>query len=273
MFPVLFQIGSFRVASFGIILALGMFAGVACTARLMERRGVTSREAAYDLAFWAVLGALVGSRILFVVVQWRLYRDNPLAIFKFWEGGLVLYGGVLGALALGIWKARTMKLAVRRAFDCAMAGACLGIFFGRFACLAVGDDFGRPAPAWFPLAIRFTNPDSQVVSLHPELAGVPLYPTQVFMSLKGLTLFLLGRWLLKRNLPDGTIGYLILMGFAALRYLIEEFRGDLAERGTVLNGYLSTSQFLSIGIFLVVLVLLARDLKRARTPGNQPVSN
>ncbi len=249
MYPILFEYGSFRLHTFGVLLAFALGVGIWYISRLMEKRGVTDFDSAMDLAFWATLGAIVGSRLLFCIVQWKLFAHDLFGIFRIWEGGLVMFGGVIGAFGLGVWKARQLRLNVPAAVDCAMIGLGLGLFLGRFACISAGDDYGLPAPSWFPFTLTFTDPRALLFNVHPEYRGVPLYPTQIFMSLKGLSMFLVGNWLFRKNLPDGVIGGILLMQLAVLRYVIEIFRGDIIERGTVLGGLLSTSQFISFILF------------------------
>lgn len=272
MFPILFEYGSFRLHTFGVVLATALGVGIWYFSRLMERRGLSTFDEAMDIAFWATVGAIAGSRILFCIVHWRLFRDDLLGIFRLWEGGLVMYGGVFGALILGVWKARQIRLNVPAAFDLAMIALGLGLFIGRFACIAAGDDYGRPAPDWFPLTLTFNDPRALLFIVHPEYKGVPLYPTQIFMSLKGLSLFLAGTWFLRKNLPDGVTGGILMAQLAVLRYVIEIFRGDIVERGTVLGGLMSTSQFISVILAVAGGAFIYRSLNRGAAAENKGLS-
>ena len=101
MYPILFQLDGLTIYAYGFFLTLGIVvAGILAILKVRKEGLPISFERAAELFFYAVLSAIVGSRILFVLINFDLYRENPLKIFKIWEGGLVFYGGLI--LAIGV---------------------------------------------------------------------------------------------------------------------------------------------------------------------------
>lgn len=241
MWPEIFRIGDFPLRSFGLFVALGFIVGVQVGAWLSKRYGTDPQrdpERITDLSWSVLIGVIVGARLAFVLVNLGYFVEHPLEIFAIWEGGLVMYGGMILALLLGIRKARSLGMPVWRTTDYGLTAAFLGQAIGRIGCLAVGDDYGKvvaekpdgSAP-WF--AIRFPDPLPAGSAFPPELAGLPVHPTQPYMTLKALALFLLGMWLLKRKKFHGQVTCVLLMGYAVLRSIVELFRGDAIARGGI----------------------------------------
>jgi phosphatidylglycerol:prolipoprotein diacylglycerol transferase len=288
MHPVLFELpGGLPVRSFGAMVALGFVVSAYWLwPRTLARFGADpardpERSAAVALAILA--GLLLGGRGLYVVVEllrhWtgdgsavgaRL-AEAPWETLYIWKGGLVMYGGFGGAVALGAWSARRAGLALASALDTGLSCGFVGQAVGRVGCLLVGDDFGRVVPDqardWpFPLTIRvpsrewlLDNPES----LFPlELAGQTLWATQTWMSLSALALAAAGFWLLPRRRYPGQVAWCLALGYAVLRFAIECFRGDNV-RGVWLDGALSTSQLISLPLALAAAIALARGAGRS----------
>ena len=91
------MIGDFSIAYYGIIIALGMLAGI-CIATWMAKKTGQNPDTYFDLAIIAIICAIIGARVYYVVFRWDLYKDDLLSIFKIREGGLAIYGGVIAAV-------------------------------------------------------------------------------------------------------------------------------------------------------------------------------
>lgn len=227
------------LGSFGLLVATGFLVGLAVAGRLFRRYGADPErdpERFGDVAMWILIGVIAGGRLAFVLVNLDSYLDRPLDIFKIWEGGLVMYGGLILAVLLGVWKARKLHMPAWQSLDVGLTAGFLGQAIGRLGCLAVGDDYGRPTDV--PWAITFPDPLPAGSAFDPELAGVPVHPTQLYMAAKALALFLLGLWLLKRKRFHGQVALALMAGYAVLRYVIEFFRFDSVARGGIFrDGY------------------------------------
>lgn len=245
MWPEIFRLElgslSLPLRSFGFFVAMGFLVGVQVAGRLSRRYGTDPENEIHkvpEISWSVLLGVILGARLAYVLVNFGYFTSHPVEIFKIWEGGLVMYGGLILALILGIRKARRLGMKVWRTADYFLVAGFLGQAIGRFGCLSVGDDYGRPvalaadgSTPWF--AITFPDPLPPGSAFPPELAGIPVHPTQLYMAAKALTLFLFGLWLLRRKRFDGQVATALLMGYAVLRFLIEFVRYDAEARGGI----------------------------------------
>ena len=236
MWPEVFTIPWLNkpLGSFGLLVATGFLVGLAVAGKLFRRYGADRErdpERFGDVAMWVLVGVIAGGRLAFVLVNFDSYRDRPLDVFKIWEGGLVMYGGLILALLFGTWKARRMGMPAWQTLDVGCTAGFLGQAIGRLGCLAVGDDYGRPTD--LPWAITFPDPLPAGSAFDPDLAGIPVHPTQIYMSLKALALFGLGVWLLRRKRFHGQVALTLMAGYALLRFGIEYLRWDSEARGGI----------------------------------------
>ncbi len=235
MCPILFRLGGLTVYAYGFFLAIGFVLGLVLAVLKARKEGV-SFERVVDLFFLTVLSAIVGARGLFVLINLNLYRRNPLAIFKLWEGGLVFYGGLVLAAAVAIFYLRIKRLPVWKLADAFSPPISLGLFFGRIGCFFAGCCYGRETS--LPWGVIFRDGRS----LAP--LDVPLHPTQLLDAVNGLGIFFFLLWWQKRKRFDGQVFWLFLLLYSCGRFLVEMLRGD--PRGFVLGGFFSTSQGLGV---------------------------
>ncbi len=195
------------------------------------------------------------------------FLDDPVQMLMVWKGGLVMYGGLFGAILFGLWRSRVTNLERWNAFDTCMVASFFGLAVGRWGCLLVGDDFGSVVPESyahlpFPLTITVPEPEALAAmkpdSLFPsEYAGQKLWATQIWMSLNAIVVGLVGWLALRRRTWRGQAAAVILVHYSITRFLIEMFRGD--EIRGVWFGTVSTSQLISIvGLAIGVALLLRR---------------
>lgn len=257
MHPVLIEIpifGGFRIYTYGILIAAAFLSGILWTVREAKRADIP-KEKIFDLSFYIVLAALAGSRLFYIFVDAPRYLRNPLEILKIWEGGLVFYGGLIGAMLASFLYMKKHGMRFLQTADLFAPGIALGHAIGRLGCLASGCCHGRPAPG---LSWAITFPPLPY-SLAPS--GIPLYPTQLMESATELVIFLLLLLLGKRKRFEGQILFVYLMLYSVTRSVLEIFRGDLA-RGFVTPHWLSTSQFVSFLLFVAAVVFYWRQKKR-----------
>ncbi len=266
MFPELFRIGSFPVNTYGVLLAAAFLAGLFVAARLGARDGLR-RERVFDLGLWMLMAALVGSKLLLLVVEPE-YRQEPLRLLSldFLRSGGVFYGGFLGGLAaaaLLLWRYRMPFWKTTDAFAPALA---LGQSIGRLGCFAAGCCWGKEC-AW-PWGVQFTERGHEVTGVPiVDATGGPLHlhPTQLYESAATLLIFAFLVWLHRRKRFDGQVllAYAVLYG--ATRFTIEFFRDD--PRGDILGltslTGLSTSQLISLLVGVGGLIFLFIRWRRA----------
>ena len=241
MYPVFFKLGSLNIYAYGFFILIGFVIGVVLANQKIRQAGISiSLERVADLLFYTVLSAILGSRILFVLINFDLYRENPLQIFKIWEGGLIFYGGVILAAGVSIGYMRWHRMPVWKLADLVSPSIALGLFFGRIGCFLAGCCYGKETS--LPWGVTFTDPNSLA------RLNVSLHPTQLYDAVNGLIIFFVLNWMEKKKSFDGQIFWFFLLLYSVTRFFIEMFRGD--PRGFLFHHLLSTSQ--GIGIFLAI---------------------
>ncbi len=245
MFPILFRLGSLNIYAYGIFIAIGFIFGFFLALRRSRIEGIPA-ERIIDLFFLVVISAIIGSRALFILINFNDYRHQPLQIFSLWEGGLVFYGGLILATGVSLvymWRTRHPVWKMADLFSPSIA---LGLFFGRIGCFLAGCCYGKETS--LPWAVTFTDP----VSL--ARLNVSLHPTQLYEALGSLFLFLFLIWKRKHKTFEGQIFWLFLLLYSVLRFFIEFLRDD--PRGFFFGELVSTSQGIGIGLALTSLFML-----------------
>jgi len=251
MYPVLIKIGEFTLHTYGLLLALAFFLAVMIAVREAKRVGVDP-NVMMDLSFYALLAALVGSRVFYVITTWEEFRDNPVDIVRFWRGGLVFYGGLIFAFLVGVWYVRKHRLNFTQLADSVAPAIPLGQAIGRLGCSAAGCCYGLPAEV--PWAVTFTDPES----LAPR--GIPLHPPQLYESAATFLIFLVLMGIRKKERFRGKLFWFYLLSYSTARFIIEFYRDD--PRGWVIPQVLSSAQ--AIGIPAAVLAVFMLLKKTAR---------
>ena len=235
---------------YGIFVALGFMAGLWTASRRALRRNIHP-ETIIDLGPWLLIGAIVGARILYVCTYWNdSFAGQPITeIFMVQHGGLVYYGGLIGASVGCILYARLKKLPLWPLADILAPSIALGCFFGRWGCLMNGCCFGRPTT--MPWGIQFPASASAAGNFtYPNY----VHPTEIYDSLLNLALYGFLAWLYRRHKFDGQVFAVYLIGYAILRSFVELFRGDYTPAHYW--GGLTPAQIMSIGTVLFGAVLL-----------------
>lgn len=259
MHPKILEIGPITIHTYGLLLAAAFIAGIWITSRNARKEGI-SQDAIWNMGLVVIFAALVGSKLLLLLSDYHYYLQNPREIFSLstLRSMGVYYGGLLLALGAAAWYMRAKKLPAWTLADCAAPGIALGQAIGRLGCLSAGCCYGSPADV--PWAIRFTSQYAYENVGVP--LNIPLHPTQIYESIGALCLFAFLMWRLPKRHLVGQILLEYLGLYAILRFGIEFFRGD--ERGFVLYGLLSTSQFIAILTMLGSATVYYFLLRRAR---------
>lgn len=267
MHPILFEIGGFPVYTYGVLLAAAYLLGLQFALVRARSRGLDANRV-MDLGIWIIISALIGAKLLLLIVDFDTFRQSPRELITLMRSGGVFYGGLIAAVAVAMWYLRRHKLPVWTVSDAFAPGIALGHVIGRMGCFFAGCCFGRATDV--PWAVTFRS-EYAAQNVGTPL-NVPLHPTQLYEA--GAELIILGLLLVferkGRPFAGRTFwGYMLLYGIT--RFIIEIYRGD--ARGMV--GDLSTSQFVSVllvPLSIVMLFVLSRrvapgpkaDAKRAK---------
>jgi phosphatidylglycerol:prolipoprotein diacylglycerol transferase len=260
MHPILFSVGDWPVYSYGVLLAAAYLIGLQLGVMRARRAGVDPARV-MDLGIYLIIAALVGAKLMLIAVDWDYFRSQPRELLSLVRAGGVFYGGLIAAVAVGLWLVRRYKLPVWTTADLMAPGIALGHVVGRFGCLLAGCCYGRPTDV--PWAITFTDPLAAQNVGTP--LGIPLHPTQLYDA--GAELLILGILLFteRKGRPfAGRTFWMYLLLYAISRFIIEFYRGD-PNRGTVMAG-LSTSQFVSLLLVPGSLLMLAYLRRRGPAP-------
>jgi len=241
-------IGPIPIRLYGLMIGIGFLVAIWLAARRAKKEGLDP-ERIMDMGVYLLLAAIIGSRLFYVLVNLQEFQRNWLEVFAIWKGGLVFYGGLIGAAATGIWYVRKHGLPVWRTADIVAPYIALGHMFGRFGCFFAGCCYG--APCHSSACIIFTDPHS----LAP--LGVSLYPTQLFEAGGEFVNFLILLAVFRVRKFDGQVFWLYPALYSILRFIVEFYRGD-AARGVYFGGAISTSQVVSIVMLFASLFMLLR---------------
>jgi phosphatidylglycerol---prolipoprotein diacylglyceryl transferase len=256
MHPILFEIGHWPVYSYGVLLAAAYLAGLQLAVVRARRAGLDAAKV-MDLGIYLIIGALVGAKLMLVIVDFDYFRSNPREILSLVRAGGVFYGGLIVSFATGLWLVRRYRLPVWASADMYAPGIALGHVVGRLGCLLAGCCYGRPTD--LPWGLTFTDPVAASNVGTP--LGVPLHPTQIYDAGAELLILIILLVFERRGRPfHGRTFWLYILLYAISRFIVEIYRGD--PRGMVLG--MSTSQFVSLLIVPIALVMLIR-LRRAGT--------
>jgi phosphatidylglycerol:prolipoprotein diacylglycerol transferase len=154
---VTIALGPLRVSPHGIATALGFFAGARLLLPTTRRLGVAD-DVVFQMLYRGAVGALIGARLAYVVNHWSEYADAPLSVFAVWEGGISLFGGLVGGVLAAVPVMRARRLSFWSLMDAAAPGLALGIAIGRVGDLVVGDHLGRPTD--IAVGFRCTGADT-----------------------------------------------------------------------------------------------------------------
>ena len=254
MYPLLFELGPVSIYSYGVLLAAAYIVALQFGLRRAARAGLNGQRV-MDLGILAIVSALVGAKLLLVVVDFDRFASDPAQLMVLVKSGGVFYGGLLLAVPAAWWYIRRHRLPLWTTCDLFAPGIALAQGVGRMGCLLAGCCYGSATDvAW---GITFTN------TLAAANVGTPLeialHPTQIYEAVAELTvlgILLVGerRW---RLFPGRTFWTYLLL-YPTARFMIEFYRGD--PRGMVF-GTLPTSQFLSaliVPLSIVMLIVLSR---------------
>jgi phosphatidylglycerol:prolipoprotein diacylglycerol transferase len=258
MYPILFHFGDFTVHTYGVLLALGFLLAV-FLAREEARHAGIDPNVMLDMSFYILAGAILGSRLFYVLTNWAEFAGSPLDMFKFWRGGLVFYGGLIFAFLIGTWYVRKYKLAFWKLADIVAPSIALGQAMGRLGCFSAGCCYGKPTTALW--AVTFRDPNS----LAP--LGVPLHPTQLYESAATFGIFLALLSMRRLERFQGRLLWFYLLFYSTARFIIEFYRGD--PRGWAIPGLLSTAQATGIPVALFGLYMILRKKSPPESAGKR----
>ena len=243
MHPELFKIGNFTIHTYGFMIMMGAVLGFLYMSYSVKKEMGIERDKIQNLAIMIILAAFIGGKLFF-------YMENPSYYFESWANmkrnfrtGFVFYGSLLFAIPVVIWYFKKEKWPVWPMLDRIAIVACIIHGTGRLGCFFAGCCHGVPTD--LPWGVTFTNPVSQA-----EPLNTPLHPTQLYSSFMILSILVILLMLKRHQRFEGQLFFVYIILYAVGRGIIEIFRGD-EERGYIIDGIISHSQFISIVVILI----------------------
>jgi len=264
MYPKILDLGPITIHTYGLLLAAAFIAGIWITSRNARKEGINP-DVVWNMGLVVIFAALVGAKLILLFSNFQYYSKNLREIFSLstLRSPGIYYGGLLLAVAAATLYIVKKGLPAWTVADLAAPGIALGQAIGRLGCLSAGCCYGKPTS--MPWGIVFRNQYSYENVGVP--LNVPLHPTQLYDSIGALCLFFFLMWRLPKRHFTGQIILEFLALYSLLRFIVEFFRDD--DRGFVLYGLLSTSQFIAILTILGSAALYYFFLRRpAEVPQN-----
>ncbi len=260
--PVILQIGHYGLRWYGLAILAGVVAGVAFTLREARRKGI-AEDAVWGIAFWGMIGGIIGARLFHIIDNLDTYLTDPAAILAFQEGGLSIYGALIVGVLAAFAHARRRRWSFLPLLDAAAPGIILGQAIGRIGCTIQGDSLG-PATD-LPWGFAYTNPGAMAPAL-----GVPFLPTQVYEMVWDVGIFALLWAVRKRVHNDG----LLFTGYVFL-YSINKFTVSFWRENAILAFGLREAQLVALAMLafsvLAYVAILRRQSPAAAVSGEAAI--
>lgn len=259
----------FQIAYYGIIIGIGMLAGIWVAQSDAKRRG-QDPELYLDFALYGIVCSIIGARIYYVMFEWDYYKDNLLQIFNLRAGGLAIYGGVIAAVLTLIVFTKKRKVSFFSMADTGVLGLVTGQIIGRWGNFFNCEAFGGYTDSLFAMRIKLSlvneNMLNESVLSHliteQGISYIQVHPTFLYESLWNIGVLCFMLWHRKRKKFDGEMMWIYLLGYGIGRAWIEGLRTDQL---LLLHTQIAVSQLLSIILIIIAAaVLVARHTMSAR---------
>lgn len=247
---VAFAVGSFQVYWYGILIGIGFLLALLFAVRNLKRFHIDS-DGFFDCVLWGLIAGIIGARLYYVAFRWSDYAADPMKIFAIHEGGLAIYGGVIGGLGVGCLVAKIKKINIPAILDIASMGFLIGQGIGRWGNLINQEAFGAETDLPWRMISENTIIDDKVVAVHPCF-----FYESVWCLLGFVVLYIISR---KWRKFDGQMFLLYLIWYGFERMIVEGLRTDSLY--TPFFG-LRVSQVLSGILVIVGTILLIINLKK-----------
>ncbi len=274
--PKSFSVFGFQIAFYGLIIGLGVICGVLMAVHIAKLEKMDS-DIIWDFAIYAVIFSVIGARLYYVLFSWDLYKNNLLSIFNTRQGGLAIYGGVLGAFATLFVYCRIKKLSPYQIGDCGVYGLVLGQIIGRWGNFFNREAFGSFTDSLFAMrlpldAVRVKDVAQSHLDGMARMSSdgavnfIQVHPTFLYEGVWNLCLLAVMLLWHKHKKYHGQMCLVYLGGYGLGRFFVEGLRTDQL---LIPHTQIAVSQVLAIVMFVFAVALnayirfyLAKDLKK-----------
>lgn len=244
MHPVLIEIHGFVIYTYGFFLAAAFGAAIYMGILRARPEGI-SKDTIIDLSVYIIVGSIIGARFLYVCVEWDEFKDDLLEILYVYNGGLVYYGGLIGASIAVIYFCWSRNIRLWQIADISAPSLAIGQMLGRIGCFFNGCCYGKETSCVIGVVFPAVNDT------------IAYLPTQLFESGACLVLFGILHILFKKRSFYGQVFFSYIILYSIARFVIEIYRGD--DRGGFFFNYFSVSQLISIAGLIIGILLYLKN--------------
>ena len=244
--PKYLQIGPLVIYYYGLIIAVGLILAVLYGCKRSREFGIKEDDLV-DGVLWVTPFAILCARAYYVIFSWERYAANPIEVFYIWEGGLAIYGGVLGALLGVAVFCRIKKIKIAAMLDLVLMGFLIGQSIGRWGNFINREAFGAETMSFFRMGLL--NPYTDIVTF--------VHPTFLYESAWNALGFVILHFASKHRRYDGQMALAYAAWYGLGRTFIEGLRAD-----SLYWGSFRVSQLLAaVSCFAAVVVLILLTFK------------
>lgn len=255
--PKSFSVFGFEIAFYGLIIGIGVICGVLMAVHIAKLEKMDS-DIIWDFAIYAVIFSVIGARIYYVIFSWDLYKDNLLSIFNTRQGGLAIYGGVIGAFTTLFVYSKIKKISPYQIGDCGVYGLVLGQIIGRWGNFFNREAFGGFTDSLFAMrlpidAVRAKDIAQSHIDGMAQMSAdgavnfIQVHPTFLYEGIWNLCLLIVMLLYHRHKKYHGQMCLIYLGGYGLGRFFIEGLRTDQL---LIPHTQIAVSQVLAIVMFV-----------------------
>lgn len=258
--PVIFAFGPIGLRWYGLMYLIGfIFARWLAVYRAKRSDGLWTVDQVDNLLFNGFVGVFLGGRIGYVLFyQFDYFLQDPMYLFRVWEGGMSFHGGLIGVILAMYLTARWQKRGFWATADFVAPLIPFGLGMGRIGNFINDELWGRVTDV--PWAVLF-----------PSGGYLPRHPSQLYEAfLEGVVLFCILNWFIRKPRPIGSVSGLFLVFYGLFRFFVEFYREPDPQLGLYFGHHISMGQILSTPMIIVGLLIIAISYKYADKIGYDP---
>lgn len=234
--PVAFSVFGKEIYWYAIIILTGFFLGILIACKGSEKRGL-AHDSVVDIALWGIVSGIICARIYYVIFSWDEFADDLTGIFRIWEGGIAIYGAIIGAVLSTAIYCKVKKLNILNAFDVCCVGLLLGQAIGRWGNFVNCEVYGGVTDSMLGMSINGAAP------------VVPLFLYESALSFIGVILLVIFR---DKRTHHGQVFFGYIFWYSVCRLILEGMRNPKYIL-YLIPDVLGISQFVA-GLLIIIAI-------------------